>query len=87
MFAGVRRSKDLTLYRHLAASGEHGTDVAYSSWVSIVRAYTASQLSVPSDNMVAILAGVKMMGHISSDKYVVGMWYKHLHCELFWSLT
>jgi hypothetical protein len=82
MSAGVRCFEDLTFSRHLAASGERSTDTMYLSWVSTVQADTACHLSVPSDKMVALSVIAKIMGHISSGKYVVGMWHEHLHHEL-----
>ena len=86
MSAKVSRFKDLTS-RHIAESAGHRINPAYRSWISVVKAYMACQLSVPSDKMVALSAVAKAMRLILNDVYVVGMWRRSLKSELLWSLT
>lgn len=54
------------------------------SWREIVRAYTACQLTVPSDKLPAISSLAKKMRALLNDQYVVGLWRRILVEEMLW---
>jgi hypothetical protein len=57
----------------------------YKIWSNIVEAYTACELTFPSDKVVALSAIAKVMASILNDEYVVGMWRRYLEQELMWA--
>jgi hypothetical protein len=52
-----------------------------------VQTYSASQISVPSDKLVALSAIAKAFEAVLKDEYVVGMWHRYLEEELIWSIS
>ncbi|KAF2679231.1 heterokaryon incompatibility protein [Lentithecium fluviatile CBS 122367] len=81
------RFKDLAPDHHIANNNTGSNFAAYRSWVQIVRAYTACELSFPGDKLVALSAIAKAMRDILRDEYVVGMWRRYLEFELLWSVS
>ncbi|KAK7995007.1 hypothetical protein PG990_013780 [Apiospora arundinis] len=61
-----------------------GNLAVYEAWARIVQAYTACDLTFPSDKLVAISGIAKMVRSILNDEYVAGMWRLHLDREILW---
>jgi hypothetical protein len=79
----VARLKDLVPDRLIVNNKtDNNNAAAYNYWVQVVRAYTACELSFPSDKLVAISAVAKVMRDILQDEYVAGMWRRYLGFEL-----
>ncbi|RSL44660.1 hypothetical protein CEP53_011129 [Fusarium sp. AF-6] len=61
-----------------------GNSAPHLFWTHIVKLYTASALTVPSDKLIACSGIVKRMAEIVQDDYVAGMWRRYLEGELLW---
>ncbi|KAI8713829.1 HET domain-containing protein [Fusarium sp. LHS14.1] len=59
-------------------------DLPYEVWDDIIKAYTKSQFTYPSDKLVAISGVAKYTKTIIKDIYLAGMWQKRLSAELAW---
>ena len=68
-------------YRYREADGN---SVPHLLWLRIVELYTASALTVPSDQFIACSGIAKRMAEIVKDDYVAGMWRQYLEGELLW---
>jgi hypothetical protein len=53
-------------------------------WTCLVQEYTACDLTVPSDKLVAISGIAKHIAALLQDQYVAGMWRTCLEGELLW---
>lgn len=53
-------------------------------WTCLVQEYTACDLTVPSDKLVAISGIAKHIAALLQDRYVVGMWRACLQGQLLW---
>lgn len=53
-------------------------------WTCLVGAYTACDLTVPSDKLIAISGIAKHVAALLKGTYVAGMWRSHLEGELLW---
>ena len=54
------------------------------TWGQIVFRYSACELTVPTDKIIAISGVAKRMREILQDEYVVGMWRRSLPYQLLW---
>ncbi|KAI1809561.1 HET-domain-containing protein [Poronia punctata] len=65
-----------------------GGDV-YKLWGGIVRSYSRTKLTYPSDKLVAIAGIAKVMRARlgDEDEYVVGMWRSRLASHLLWQVS
>lgn len=85
VFSSLARLKNLTPGRNIKNNKTDTNVAAYHVWVRIVRAYTACNLTFPSDKLAALSAIAKMMRTTLCDEYVAGMWRRYLAHELLWS--
>lgn len=60
------------------------TDDNYYVWNSIIEAYTATLLTVPSDKLTALSGLAKKFLPRMNDEYVAGMWRRWLNVALLW---
>lgn len=56
----------------------------YYVWNSIIEAYTATLLTVPSDKLIALSGLAKKFLPRMDDVYVAGMWKRWLNVSLLW---
>ncbi|KAF6806333.1 hypothetical protein CSOJ01_08909 [Colletotrichum sojae] len=56
-------------------------------WKEMVEVYTASDLTFPEDELIALSAVAKRMSSILAEQYVAGMWLGQLEVELLWSIA
>jgi hypothetical protein len=57
----------------------------YQVWNAIVRAYSETLITVPSDKLIALSGIAKRMKlSLNGDAYVAGMWRTHLESALLW---
>ena len=68
-------------------SSQHSKHPAYFTWPRVIFAYTKSQISYPSDKLVAVSAVAKVMRSILADDYVAGMWRQVLEFNLLWGMV
>ncbi|EWG38335.1 hypothetical protein FVEG_01586 [Fusarium verticillioides 7600] len=61
-----------------------GNSAPHLLWLRIVELYTASELTVPSDKLIACSGIAKRVAEILQDDYVAGMWRRYLEGELLW---
>ncbi|KAK4155323.1 heterokaryon incompatibility protein-domain-containing protein [Chaetomidium leptoderma] len=66
-----------------APDGRFANDVR-QIWTCLVKAYTACDLTVPSDKLIAISGIAKHLAALLQGDYVAGMWRSHLEGELLW---
>ena len=66
---------------------QHSKDPAYPTWSHVIFTYTKSQISYPSDKLVAVSAVAKVMRSILADDYVAGMWRQVLEFNLLWHMV
>ncbi|KAL8946878.1 MAG: hypothetical protein Q9222_006783 [Ikaeria aurantiellina] len=59
----------------------------YHLWNKIVAAYTAGELTVASDKLVAISGLAKRMQTMLQDEYLAGLWKGTLSSDLLWRVT
>ncbi|KAI8676201.1 HET domain-containing protein [Fusarium sp. Ph1] len=64
---------------------DDGNSAPHLSWLRIVELYTDSELTVPSDKLIACSGIVKRMAEVVQDDYVAGMWRRYLEGELLWA--
>lgn len=57
----------------------------YEIWHKMVRLYTKTELSFPSDKLVAISGLAKLFRDWTGDDYLAGLWRRNLEGELLWS--
>lgn len=57
---------------------------SYRMWRTIVHNYTLCSLTKSRDKLVALSGVAKHFLPIVNDKYVAGMWLRHLHLEILW---
>ncbi|KAL2144178.1 hypothetical protein VTI28DRAFT_9469 [Corynascus sepedonium] len=67
---GAPNSKFLSKVRHI--------------WTCLVEAYSACDLTVPSDKLIAISGIAQHIAALLQGDYVAGMWRSHLEGELLW---
>ncbi|KAL8787745.1 MAG: hypothetical protein Q9213_002065 [Squamulea squamosa] len=60
---------------------------AYHIWNKIVVAYTAGELTVASDKLVAISGLAKNMQTLLQDEYLAGLWKGTLPSDLLWKVV
>ncbi|KAL9592021.1 MAG: hypothetical protein Q9179_007137 [Wetmoreana sp. 5 TL-2023] len=60
---------------------------AYHVWKKIVTAYTAGELTVASDKLVAISGLAKNMQISLQDEYLAGLWKGTLASDLLWKVN
>lgn len=63
---------------------EDGPSRFHDHWSAVVEAYSSTDLTFPSDKLMA-LSGVasEFLAHVD-DEYVAGMWRRHLEAQLCW---
>ncbi|KAK8859801.1 heterokaryon incompatibility protein-domain-containing protein [Apiospora arundinis] len=84
IFGPRGRIKTLAPNYLLGVQNNGGNLAVYEAWARIVQAYTACDLTFPSDKLVAISGIAKMVRSILNDEYVAGMWRLHLDREILW---
>lgn len=57
---------------------------ARQTWWTIVRAYSSSKLTFPSDKLIVISSFAKAMRTTMDDEYIIGMWRRNLEEDLLW---
>ena len=60
---------------------------AYHLWNKIVTAYTAGELTMPSDKLIAISGVAKRMKALADDEYLAGLWKSTLASGLLWMVN
>ncbi|KAL9593413.1 MAG: hypothetical protein Q9219_007564 [cf. Caloplaca sp. 3 TL-2023] len=60
---------------------------AYHVWNKIVAAYTAGELTVASDKLVALSGLARKMQILLQDKYLAGLWKGTLSSDLLWKVN
>jgi hypothetical protein len=78
--------KLLSNYQESEGKANSGSS-SYVVWHWIVGSYAQSQISFPSDKLVALSAVAKVMRSIVRDGYIAGMWRSNLSQDLLWSVT
>lgn len=53
-------------------------------WKTIVEDYTAAQLTVATDKLIALSGIAKVMARALGDKYIAGLWETSFITDLFW---
>lgn len=83
----LTRSDAVRFKRLIPKQGAEGDGEikAYRAWAAIVRAYTACNLTFPSDKLPALSSVAKAMRRMLRDEYVAGLWRRFLEYELLWS--
>lgn len=61
--------------------------LAADIWTCLVKEYTACNLTVPGDKLIAISGIAKHIAALVEDDYVAGMWRRTLEGELLWQVT
>ncbi|KAK6836297.1 heterokaryon incompatibility protein [Apiospora arundinis] len=84
IFGPRGRIKTLAPNYLVGVQNNGGNLAVYEAWARIVQAYTACDLTFPSDKLVAISGIAKMVRSILNDEYVAGMWRLHLDREILW---
>ncbi|KAF3761473.1 HET-domain-containing protein, partial [Cryphonectria parasitica EP155] len=56
----------------------------YSRWGHVVYEYSRTDLTVPSDKLVALGGVANTFAAANGDQYVAGMWRRHLAVEILW---
>ena len=59
-------------------------EMAFQAWVSIVRAFSKGELTVPTDKLVAISAIAREMKPVMRCPYLAGLWETRLVRQLCW---
>ncbi|CAO1605042.1 hypothetical protein XANCAGTX0491_008577 [Xanthoria calcicola] len=59
----------------------------YHVWNKIVAAYTAGELTVASDKLVALSGLAKKMQTLLQDEYLAGLWKRTLASDLLWKVN
>ena len=59
----------------------------YDMWDNVVRTYSKTSLTCPSDKLVALSGIAKAFRSVLDDDYVAGMWRKVLSHQLLWELS
>lgn len=59
----------------------------YDLWARVVLLYTSTSVTHESDKLVAVSGLAKRMRSILNDRYLAGLWFKHLPTELLWQVT
>ncbi|KAK3402149.1 heterokaryon incompatibility protein-domain-containing protein [Sordaria brevicollis] len=74
--ARFKKSEDL-------ASGRRPEN-PYRIWHNLVQIYTRTELSNPSDKLVAISGLAKLFQDWTGDDYLAGLWRRNFECWLLW---
>jgi len=67
-----------------SGDGLPALNVNYIVWADIVWAYSNTQLTFRSDNLVALAGIARYMKTLLDDTYIAGLWLRHLPGELLW---
>jgi len=85
--AQFKANLDHDLYVAKAARGEldnNSVACCYGAWEHLLFFYTRTELSWPTDKLVAISGMAKSLGTALGDTYVAGMWRQNLEAQLLW---
>lgn len=56
----------------------------FDLWAAVVNAYTKTQLTVPSDKLVALAGLARILSQETDCAYIAGLWKSHLVSQLLW---
>ncbi|KAF2833349.1 HET-domain-containing protein [Ophiobolus disseminans] len=81
------KAMDSSIYMEKFSKRGHNISLdnaAHRLWNMIVRSYSRTLLTVPSDKLIALSGLAKRMSQIMKDEYIAGMWRKEIAASLSW---
>jgi hypothetical protein len=76
---------NLELAHHdLYPGSRNRNDACFRIWANVVKEYSQTALTRPTDKLIAISGIAKSFADITGQKYVAGMWHESLEYALMW---
>ncbi|KIM99406.1 hypothetical protein OIDMADRAFT_56541 [Oidiodendron maius Zn] len=81
---GLRSATGMTLIEGYPPAGWTSQGRWKGGWLELVRNYTTRRLTMGDDKLPALSGLAKLLGDVTGDVYMAGLWVGHLLEDMFW---